>query len=150
MFGEGFKHMDSSEKLAEGYYTAKIIKAEMKKGNFGDFIQVEVEVKDHPRCNPRIFLINDSPKEGYASLSYEDAMDLWCKNTTAFFNSFEIKEGDFEPSHWVGKVGDITVRVQKKNPQYNEIVPYKTAIKKNEKTPPKKEEIEEDTNFEIF
>ena len=131
MFGEGFKHMDSFEKLEDGYYKAKIVKAELKKGNFGDYIQAEVEVEGHPNANPHIFLINDSPKEGYGSMTLEQAMEMWCKNTTAFFNAFGITEGDFDHAHWVGKVGEITVRPQRKKPEYSEIVPYKTTIKKN-------------------
>lgn len=149
-FGEGFKHMDSFEKLEAGYYKAKITKAEIKNGKFGDYIQAEVEVEGHPNCNPHIFLLNDMPKQGYGSLSLEDAQDIWNKSMTAFFAAFAIKEGDFEPSHWVGKVGEITVREQKKNPQYNEIVPYKTSIKKSQK---KEEAAAEEDSFpedEIF
>ena len=43
-FGNGFKHEDSFEMLEEGYYKAKITKAEVKNGKFGDYIQAEVEV----------------------------------------------------------------------------------------------------------
>ncbi len=130
MFGEGFKHMDSSEMLEEGYYKAKIKNAEIKNGNYGDYIQVEVDVEGHPNCNPHIFLLNDSPKKGFGSFSLEQALEMWCKTMTQFFTNFQIPEGDFTPSHWVGKAGEITVRQQKKNPQYNEIVPYKTKIVK--------------------
>jgi hypothetical protein len=134
MFGEGFKHMDSSEQLAEGYYSATITKAEMKQGNYGDYIQVEVEVEGHKNCNPHIFLINDSPKSGFGKFTKEQAMEMWCRSTTAFFGSFGIPEGNFSTPTWIGKKGEITVRQQKKNPQYNEIVPYHTTIKKAEKT----------------
>ena len=58
---------------------------------------------------------------------------MWCRTMSQFFANFGIKEGDFEPSHWVGKVGDVTVRPQKKKPEYSEIVPYKVKIKKAEK-----------------
>lgn len=133
MFGEGFKHMDSAEQLEEGFYKAKIKAAELKNGNYGDYIQVEVDVEGHPNCNPHIFLLNDSPKKGFGSFSLEQAMEMWCKTMTMFFTNFQIPEGDFVPSHWVGKAGEITVRQQKKNPQFNEIVPYKTKIKKAEK-----------------
>lgn len=132
-FGEGFKHMDSFEKLEPGYYKATIRKAELKNGSYGDYIQAEVEVEGHPNCNPHIFLLNDMPKQGYGNLSLEDAQNIWNKAMTSFFASFGIKEGDFEPAHWISKVGEITVREQKKNPQYNEIVPYKTTIKKSQK-----------------
>ena len=129
-FGKGFKHEEMSEVLEVGNYEAKITKAELKEGKFGDYIQCEVEIKDHPNCNPHIFLLNDMPQSGFGSLTLEQAQRMWNKEMTAFFAAFQITEGDFEPSHWVGKVGEITVQQQKKNPQYNEIVPYKTKPKK--------------------
>ena len=132
-FGEGFKHMDTFEQLEDGNYRAKITKAEIKSGNYGDYIQAEVEIEGHPKANPHIFLLNDSPKSGFGSFSLEQAQEMWCRTMSQFFASFAITEGDFEPSHWVGKVGDITVRPQKKKPEYSEIVPYKLKVKKTEK-----------------
>ena len=132
-FGEGFKHMDTFEQLEDGLYRAKIVKGEIKSGNYGDYIQCEVEVEGHPKANPHIFLLNDSPKSGFGSYSLEQAQEMWCRTMSQFFANFGIKEGDFEPSHWVGKVGDVTVRPQKKKPEYSEIVPYKVKIKKTEK-----------------
>lgn len=134
-FGEGFKHEETSEMLEEGFYRAKITKGEVKSGKFGDYIQCEVEVEGHPGCNPHIFLLNDSPKSGFGKFTQEEALKMWNQNMTRIFKNFGIQEGDFVPSHWVGKVGDITVRQQKKNPQYNEIVPYKTRLKKADKKP---------------
>ena len=125
-FGNGFKHEDSSEMLEVGNYTAKIVKAEIKSGSYGYYIQAEVEVKDHPNCNPHIFLLNDRPEQGYSNMTTEQAQKLWDRNMTLFFANFGIPEGDFEPAHWIGKVGEITVQQQRKNTQYNEIVPYKT------------------------
>ena len=46
-FGCGFKHEDSAEMLEEGNYTAKIVKAEIKNGSYGDYIQAEVEDMMH-------------------------------------------------------------------------------------------------------
>lgn len=129
-FGEGFKHMDTFEQLEDGFYKAKIVKGEIKNGQYGDYIQCEVEIEGHPKANPHIFLLNDSPKSGFGSMSLEQAQEMWCRTMSQFFANFNIKEGDFEPSHWVGKVGDVTVRPQKKKPEYSEIVPYKVKIKK--------------------
>ena len=125
-FGNGWKHEDSSEMLDEGNYKAKIVKAEIKNGNYGQYIQAEVEVEGHPNCNPHIFLLNDRPTQGFGSMTAEQSQKAWDRKMTLFFSSFGITEGDFEPAHWIGKVGEITVQQQKKNPQYNEIVPYKT------------------------
>ena len=116
--------------LEVGNYKAKITKAEIKSGNYGDYIQAEVEVEGHPNCNPHIFLLNDRPDKGFGSLTVEQAQKMWDRNMTSFFASFGITEGDFEPSHWVGKVGDVTVRPQKKKPEYSELVPYKVKVKK--------------------
>ncbi len=132
-FGNGWKHEDSSEMLEVGNYKAKIKSAEIKNGNYGQYIQAEVEVEGHPNCNPHIFLLNDRPTSGFGSMSAEQAQKMWDRNMTQFFASFSITEGDFEPSHWVGKVGEITVQPQRKNTQYNEIVPYKTKPRKTEK-----------------
>ena len=142
-FGNGWKHEDSSEMLEVGNYKAKITKAEIKSGNYGDYIQAEVEVEGHPNCNPHIFLLNDRPTQGFGSLTVEQAQKMWDRNMTSFFASFGITEGDFEPAHWVNKVGEITVQQQKKNPQYNEIVPYKT---KPRKTAEKKEDVKTHTD----
>ena len=38
-FGKGFKHEEMSEMLEAGNYEAKITKAELKEGKFGDYIQ---------------------------------------------------------------------------------------------------------------
>lgn len=132
-FGNGWKHEDSSEMLEVGNYKAKIKSAEIKNGNYGQYIQAEVEVEGHPNCNPHIFLLNDRPTSGFGSMSAEQAQKMWDRNMTQFFASFSITEGDFEPAHWVGKVGEITVQPQSKNTQYNEIVPYKTKPRKSEK-----------------
>ena len=132
-FGEGFKHMDTFELLEDGLYRAKIVKGELKSGNYGDYIQCEVEIEGHPKANPHIFLLNDSPKSGFGSSTLEQAQEMWCRTMSQFFANFGIKEGDFEPSHWVGKVGDVTVRPQKKKPEYSELVPYKIKVKKTEK-----------------
>ena len=132
-FGKGFKHEEMSEMLEAGNYEAKIIKAELKQGKFGDYIQCEVEIEGHPKANPHIFLLNDSPKSGFGSFTLEQAQEMWCRTMSQFFANFGIKEGDFEPSHWVGKVGDVTVRPQKKKPEYSELVPYKIKVKKTEK-----------------
>ena len=136
-FGEGFKHMDTFEQLEDGNYRAKITKAEIKNGSYGDYIQAEVEIEGHPKANPHIFLLNDSPKSGFGSFTLEQAQEMWCRTMSQFFASFGIKEGDFEPAHWIGKVGDVTVRPQKKKPEYSELVPYKVKAKK----PAEKKEV---------
>ena len=142
-FGEGFKHVDNFEKLAPGHYRATIKAAKIEHGNYGDYVQGELEYEGHPKANPHIFLLNDSPKSGYGKLLAEDALNIWCGNMTSFFASFGIPEGDFEPSHWIGKTGDVTVRVQKKNPQYNEVVMWKTSFETKAKAEEKPAEVTE-------
>lgn len=131
MFGEGFKHVDSNNLLSDGFYTARIEEAEMKEGIYGDYVQCSVTVNDK-KCTPCLFFLTDSPKEGYGMLTKEDAMEIWNKNMTKFFANFGIQEGNFNVASWVGHTGKITVRPQKKNPQYKEIVPYEVPLTKEE------------------
>lgn len=131
MFGAGFKHMDSNESLSDGNYRAKIVSAELKKGSYGDYIQGTIEV-DGKQVYPNLFFIKDAPTSGFGNVSKEQAHEMWCKNMTKFFASFGITEGDFEPSHWIGKEGDITVQQQKNKPEYKEIVMWKKTPAKTE------------------
>lgn len=124
MFGEGFEHMDSFEQLQDGQYEAKIKTAEIKSGNYGEQLILTVEVIGHAGAKPDTIYISDSPKSGFGNMSHEQAIEMWNRNMTKIFKNFEIAEGDFDCSHWVGKTGVITVQAQKKKPQYKEIVPY--------------------------
>lgn len=131
-FGQGFKHMDSNEALADGNYKAKIVSAELKNGSYGDYIQGTIEV-DGKQVYPNLFFIKDAPKSGFGSVTLEQAHEMWCKNMTRFFASFGIAEGDFDPAHWIGKEGEITVQPQKNKPEYKEIVMWKKTPAKTEK-----------------
>jgi hypothetical protein len=98
-FGEGFKHMDTFEQLEDGLYRAKIVKGEIKSGNYGDYIQCEVEIEGHPKANPHTFLLNDSPKSGFGSYSLEQTQEMWCRTMSQFFANFGIKEGEIAACH---------------------------------------------------
>lgn len=135
MFGEGYKEIESLRQLESGHYVAKIVKVEGKQGNYGAYVQCEVQIKDNPNVNPHIFLLNDAPKSGTQNYSQEQMHEMWCKTMTSFFDAFQIQRGNFNINSWVGKVGKITVRPQKKKPEYMEIVPYKV----NPNPQPKKE-----------
>lgn len=136
MFGQGFKHVDSTEALADGNYKAKIVSAELKNGSYGDYIQGTIEV-DGKQVYPNLFFIKDAPKSGLGNVTLEEAHEKWCKIMTKFFASFGITEGDFDPNHWIGKEGEITVQPQKNKPEYKEIVMWKkTPAKTEQKTEP--------------
>lgn len=124
-FGAGFMHTESNEQLADGNYEAKIITAEIKNGSYGDYIQGTLEVNGRKDVYPNVFFLNDSPKSDFGSVTAEQALKMWNQNMTKFFASFGITEGDFDPSHWIGKKGTVTVQVQKKKPEYKEIVMWK-------------------------
>lgn len=131
-FGQGFKHVDSIEQLADGNYRMKIVSAELKKGSYGDYIQGTLAMEGKT-VYPNLFFIKDAPTQGFGTVTKEQAHENWCKNMTKFFASFGITEGDFEPSHWIGKEGEVTVQVQKNKPEYKEIVMWKKQPAKIEK-----------------
>lgn len=130
MFGSNYTPVETVPMLEPGIYTAKIIKAETTNGNYGEQKLVEVTIKDHKGCNPRLFYLNDEPTQGFGSFTVEQAREMWCRNMTQFFDSFKIQRGNFNEKSWVGAVGTVTVRPQKKNPQYMEIVPYEAKQRK--------------------
>lgn len=132
MFGEGYEPVEGGKKLEDGIYEAKIVKAEGFNGNYGAYVKCTVQVKDNPNAMPNLFFINDSPKQGAGNYTKEQLHEMWCKSTTAFFDSFKIQRGNFNINQWVGAVGKVTVRPQKARPEYSEIVPYETSIKKKE------------------
>lgn len=146
MFGEGYKHVDSNECLADGYYTARIENAEIKNGIYGDYVQCSVTV-DGKKLFPNLFLLNDSPKQGFGKFSLDEAMEMWNKNMTKFFSNFGIQEGNFNVASWVGHTGTITVRPQKKEPKYKEIVPYKVPLSKVEQKTEASDSFPEDIPF---
>jgi len=134
-FGEGYIPMESGTKLDDGVYNnAKIIDAEGVDNNGRKYVKCTIKV-DGKNVYPNMFFINDSPKEGGAKFTKEQLLDMWCKTTTSFFDSFKIDRGNFNFKQWIGKEGTITVRQQKNHPEYSEIVPYETSFKKKESAP---------------
>ena len=128
-FGQGYQVMESAEMLDDGIYTAKIKTVKEGQGKFGNYLLVEVVIKDHAGANPNKFILNDSPKISSANYSQQELHEMWCKSMTKFFRNFQIQEGNFNTAQWIGKIGRVTVRPQKNNSQYKEIVPYEMKIK---------------------
>lgn len=133
-FGEGYIPMESGTKLDDGIYTAKIVDAEGVDNNGRKYVKCTIKV-DGKNVYPNMFFINDSPKEGGVKFTKEQLLEMWCKSTTSFFDSFKIARGNFNFKQWVGCEGTITVRQQKNHPEYSEIVPYETSFKKKESAP---------------
>lgn len=134
MFGTNYQPVESTPSLDAGYYQAKIVKVELKSNSVGQYLQIEVTVKDHQGANPKIALMNDYPTSGYGSLSLEDSQKIWNQNMTKFFDNFKINRGDFDFSKWVNHVGEVTVRPQKNNPQYKELVLWHDKLEHKQKT----------------
>lgn len=129
MFGQGYQVMESAGMLDDGIYTAKIKAVKEEQGKFGNYLLVEVVIKDQAGANPNRFILNDSPKTNSPNYTLEQLHEMWCKSMTKFFRNFQIQEGNFNTASWVGKIGQVTVRPQKNNSQYKEIVPYEMKIK---------------------
>lgn len=157
-FGNGFKHEDSKLGLANGVYeNAVITSCEIKKGSYGDYIQGTVSVDGNSEIYPSVFLLNDSPTKGYGQLTQEQALKIWNQQMTKVFASFGIPEGNFDVKSWIGKKGTITIRNQKKKPEYKEIVLYKTSFETKAEQKEKSDgdlaaerDAIEDKNFDIF
>ena len=128
-FGSDYKVEEFSNKikLDDGNYKAKIVKTEGCQGSNGNkYIKVELEVNGDPNNYPNMFCIFDSPKEAKGNKSLEELKSIWNKKMIATFDSFGITRGDFNFNGWVGKTGEITVQQQYSNPEFSEVVPYKT------------------------
>ena len=132
MFGQGYHRVESAVPLAAGVYEAKITRAEIVQGNYGQQAEVRVEIDGHPNCQPSRFWLKDAPTAGNNQYSQQELLEFWCRTMTKFFDSFGIRDGDFNTASWVNRSGRITVRPQKNKPQYMEIVPYETTYERQD------------------
>lgn len=80
---------------------------------------------------------------GYNSLLYHyitfmnDKPEITNRMLTQFFDSFKgIPEGDFDTSHWIGKVGACTVKHEEYNGNTNAKVGYFIPADKQDELPP--------------
>ena len=135
MFGTNYTPVESTPSIDSGYYQAKIIRAELKTNSIGQYLEIEVTIKDHQGCNPKIALLNDYPMTPYGSLSLEDSQRIWNQNMTKFFDNFKINRGDFNFPMWINHVGEVTVRPQKKNPQYKELILWHDKLEQKQSAP---------------
>lgn len=83
---------------------------------------------------------------GYDSLLYyyivfrPDRPEITNRTLTQFFDSFKnIKEGDCDLEHWIGKVGAVKVKHEEYNGETRAKVHYFIDVGKQEKLPPWRE-----------
>ena len=67
----------------------------------------------------------------------QDKPEITNRNLTRFFDSFkDIPDGDFDTSHWIGKVGACTVKHEEYNDNVNAKVGYFISADKQGDLPP--------------
>lgn len=77
----------------------------------------------------------------------DDNPEITNRMLTQFFDSFkDIPDGDFDTSHWIGKVGACTIKHEEYNGNINAKVGYFINANKQDELPPwKNPETEDDT-----
>lgn len=150
-YGFCYQPVDSFQ-LQDGIYEAKITKVEKNvSAQNKKYITIFFCVAGNEKSIPNRWSNFDRPTEGFGKFTVEEAQHMWDKTFTKFFDSFSIQRGNFDFDSWVGKTGKITVRQQKNNDNFKEIVPYamqKTSGQKaEEKKPEDKTDFPEDIPF---
>ena len=80
----------------------------------------------------------------------QDKPEITNRNLTQFFDSFkDIPDGDFDTSHWIGKVGACTVKHEEYNDNVNAKVGYFISADKQGDLPPWQEVGSDPANTEI-
>jgi len=142
-FGDNYKPVYEAPMLADGEYLARIKSAKLncyeQSGN--EYVEIHVDIKDHPGCNPSIFYINEAPRLGEIKANgqpvTQDDVDRGNRQITTFFLCFGIKEGDFDFDHWKGHTGTVKIapsydknEPDKKSKVYKSIYPQKPKEEK--------------------
>lgn len=128
-FGDNYKPVYEAPTLPDGEYFARIEKAELdafSNGSGDEYVRVTVSIAGKAGYNPNSIFLTEAPKLGATKANgnpvTQDDVDRANRQLTTFFLCFGIKEGDFDLSHWKGKIG--TVRIA---PQYDKNEPDKKS-----------------------
>lgn len=100
--------------IPEGNYRIRIKSAEKAvSGNGNDMLALQFEVSGH---NSTLY---------HYIVFLEDKPDITNRNLTQFFDSFkDIPDGDFDTSHWVGKVGACRIKHEPYNGEMKAKIHY--------------------------
>ncbi len=113
------------EPIPEGKYRIRIKEAEKavsKSGN--DMLVLKFEVSGHKGL---IF---------HYIVFMQDRPEITNRNLTKFFDSFAgIPEGDFDTSHWIGKVGAAEIKHEEYNGNVNAKINYFISREKQDTLP---------------
>ena len=138
---EGFVYTQSKPTLPDGIYKAKILKAEPKRYNNGNwFCELTIEVEGHKGFNPNTIAVNDRPKIGELKANgnpiTEEDCTKWDRKHSRFLDAFGIdaSKGGL-PREWVGHSGKV-----KCVPQYDKNEPDNKSKKFKELIPTLEEE----------
>ena len=114
------------ELLPEGKYRVRIKSAEKavsSKGNDMLILQLEVSGSTRVLFHYIVFLT--------------DRPEITNRMLTQFFDSFkDIPEGDFDMSHWIGKVGAVKIKHEEYNDDMREKINYFISADKQDDLPP--------------
>ncbi|WP_147612309.1 hypothetical protein [Treponema pectinovorum] len=125
MFANGFQYYeDTTDYLEEGDYYARI-KSVLDHKTLPNAVNVFFEIMDHPNATPCAMTLFARPALGEIKKDgtpiTQDDLKRWDASMSRFFDAFKITPGDFNFIHWVKKVGYVTVRKNKNNPQYSSL-----------------------------
>lgn len=163
-FGENFAPVYTAPTLEDGEYRARILKSELNQYKSGDeYVHVTVEIAGKKGYNPNSIFLNEAPKIGAMKANgqpvTQDDVDRTNRQITTFFECFGITVGDFDFSHWKGKVGTVKIAPQydknepdHKSKSFKQIFPQKPKAEEAKPAPtpapaPKKEEAKADEGF---
>lgn len=115
-FGAGYTPAESQQ-LEAGKYRARITGVEFVNRGGYDVMDIHFQVSGKPNCKPDRMSYFDRPMDPEKAIG-------WDLQLTRFFDAFGIQRGNFNCNEWRGKIGQIIVSVNKKNPQYMDVYPY--------------------------
>lgn len=110
MFGQGYTPKENLQ-LAEGKYSARIIKTEYFTRNGYSGLDVFIEIDGKRGYKPDKITFFDRPVE-------QQKAEGWDFQMTKFFDAFGIQRGNFNVDTWRGRTGTVEIAPQKSNPKY--------------------------------
>lgn len=148
MFGQNYYPVQGTPQLEDGEYEAQIVNVEvLKYSNGNDYVKVTVAIKGHPGCAPDNFVINEAPQLGAIKANgnpvTKEDVDRANRKITRFFNSFNIRDGNFNFTEWKHHIGWVRCAAQYdknepdgKSKQFKALTPFEKTTDEQLKEQP--------------